>query len=201
MKRRTLLAATGLSTVTISGCLSSDDDASDESTGDDGALFGDDASDDATSDDEDSGDGGDSENGDGEYRLEGFEDCSAPDTDDLDALLPTEADVDGLSNAGSGSGTDVGVERVSRTFREGGSTDVNTVVGRVEEPPFQQNQLSRNILYADSSHAEKLAYVIVGEYLFITGGFDENHAIEMLTAFPSIDQACAANAELVDSDS
>lgn len=147
-----------------------DDDAGDDSSDDaddDEWLFSESAGDDTASDsDADSSTATDPEKENEEHALEGFDTCSVPETDDLESLLPTEDDVDGLSNAGGGSGTAVGVERVSKTFQEGGATDVNTVVGHVEEPPFHQNQLSQLMAYADSAHAEKLAYVIAEEYIF-----------------------------------
>lgn len=131
----------------------------------------------------------------------GFEACSTPDGEDLRAMLPTEDDVDGLSKAGSGGGTDLGTEREKRVFREGGSTDVETVAARFEAAPETEDELSRVIQYVDSAHAEVIAYVTAEEYVFFAGGFSEEHAIEMLTSFPVVDEDCAQQAVFVDSDS
>ena len=170
MDRRSVLAAIGAGSVALSGCLGSDDDGAGSGGGSGGSV------------------------------ADGFGDCSAPDGNDLEAMLPTEADVDGLSNAGEGETSFAGAEWVNRTFREGGSTDVNTVAVRFDEPPSAEEDLENPIENADSPHADVLAYVTAEEYAFIAGGFDEDHAIEMLAAFQVVDDDCAQSAVLVDSE-
>ncbi|WP_254864107.1 hypothetical protein [Halovivax gelatinilyticus] len=128
----------------------------------------------------------------------GFGVCSTPDTDDLEAMLPDESDVSGLSEAGHGDMSMGGLESTSRTFREGGSTDVTTVASRFGEPPQSEEDLSTVFDRADSHHAAVLAYVTAEEYAFVAGGFDEDHAVEMLRAFPVVD--CADQASFFESE-
>ena len=179
MNRRTLLAAVGLGTAGLAGCLGSDDD-------------------------DDDGNGGDGNGGDGDDSTAsiatGFDACTAPDTDDLRSMLPTEADVGDLSEAGSGEMSMGSTELESITFREGGSTDVKAVAARFGQAPESEDDLEMALENAETPHAEALAYVTVEEYGFIAGGFDEEHAIDILAAFQVLDRDCAESAVVIDSE-